>query len=244
VKHYVLTRSAFGPAWDKAANMRRLAVTRAVTARTLARQTLTDWTWIVLLDERDIYLNHRLDLYRDSAPTFVPLIWAPPEERRLGRDARAIQRIAAADYTAPWRSVIPTDDVAVMTRLDDDDGLAPAALARYAAAAEGVTAPTALMLPMGIRVWRGRYSVVRHEQNAMHALATPVGSSMIVYGYNHTKLRSYVPVKMLDDEPGWLWVRHIDTISGWRKAERPITAEVRALFPADWEALNRSWRSM
>ena len=242
MRQYVLTRSAFGLGWDPAASRRRLEITRAVTARLMTRQTVTDWSWVVLLDSRDPYLDLRYAVYRDSAPNFLPIVWAPPEERRSSRDARILQRIAAADYKAPWRSVIPSDEPAIMTRLDDDDGLAPDALARYAAAAEGLTVPTALMLPQGIRVWRGRYIEVRHEQNAMHALVTPAGSTMCVYDYGHTKLRSHVPVKMLDNAPGWLWVRHVDTISGWRRAEKPITAEVRAMFPADWAALDRAWR--
>ena len=58
-----------------------------------------------------------------------------------------VQRIAAADYKAPWRSVIPTDDTVLMTRIDDDDGFATDALARIQATK--VTGRTALMLPDG-----------------------------------------------------------------------------------------------
>ena len=39
MRFYVLTRSAYGPAWDLDANRRRLAVTRAVTAAAMRAQT-------------------------------------------------------------------------------------------------------------------------------------------------------------------------------------------------------------
>src|SRR5688572_33177200 len=68
VRHYVLTRSAYGPAWDREANARRLEITRAVTARLMAHQTAKAWTWVVLLDERDPFAAERLALYRASAP--------------------------------------------------------------------------------------------------------------------------------------------------------------------------------
>ncbi len=53
LRHFVLTRSAYGPAWSIEANRRRLAVTKAVTARLMAAQTTRVWTWVVLLDRRD-----------------------------------------------------------------------------------------------------------------------------------------------------------------------------------------------
>lgn len=241
MRHYVLTRSAFGPAWDLGANRRRLNITRAVTVRLMAAQTTSDWTWVVLLDERDPLLADRLSLYRDSAPAFAPIIWHPPDEPLRRGLERVRQRSAAADYKAPWRRDIPADDTVLLTRIDDDDGFAPDALARYQAAAEGITKRTALMLPMGIRVWKRRYSTVRHERNAMHTLVTPPGDTMCVYDYGHTKVADAAPVVMVDDGPGWLWVRHTDTISGWRRAEASITAEVRGLFPIDWPTLFAAW---
>jgi hypothetical protein len=245
VRHFVLTRSAYGPAWDLAANRRRLAITRAVTARLMARQTSCDWTWVVLLDPRDSLLRDRVALYRDSAPSFVEIMWEPPPAGvapRTATNLRLRQRIAAADYRAPWRDAIgSTDAVVLTTRLDDDDGLAPSAIARYQRSAPATRA--ALMMPVGIRVWRGRYELVRHERNAMHTLVTPPGDAGTVYDYGHTKVASAAPIVMVDEDPGWLWVRHRDTISGWRRATAPITPSVRSMFPADWDALKEAWRS-
>lgn len=238
MRQYVLTRSAYGPAWDIEANRRRLAITRAVTARLMAAQTTRDWLWIVLLDQRDPLLAERLAVYVEAAPLCVPLIWTP---ENVPPEGKARQRIAAADYQAPWRSLIPCDDLALMTRLDDDDGLAPDALARYRAAGRKLKRRTALMLPMGIRVWNGRYTVVRHESNAMHTLVTPKGDGLCVYDYGHTKVRRTVRVERVDQKPGWLWVRHRDTISGYREGKRPISDYIRRTFPVDWKALEAAW---
>jgi hypothetical protein len=242
VKHYVLTRSAYGPAWDIAANARRLAVTKAVTARLLSLQTCSDWTWIVLLDERDPLLRDRMAMYADHSPTFLPIVWTPDERVVASRPRSSLerrQRMAAADYRAPWRDSVPADDTVLMTRLDDDDGLAPDAVERFQRTAGSVRA--VLMFPVGIRVWRGRYVDVRHERNAMHTLLTPPGDTLCVYDYSHAKVAQNVPVTMVDEEPGWLWVRHRDTISGWRRADHVITPAVRELFPIDWPALAANW---
>lgn len=243
MRQYLLTRSSFGPAWDLRANTRRLAVTRAVTARCMAHQTERDWTWIVLLDERDPNLRARMTVYEAAAPRFVPIVRVPKEPPP--RDRLIRQRIAAADYKAPWRDAIgPADDTVLMTRLDDDDGLAPDAMARFRAAA-GVQR-AALMLPVGVWVYGNRYAVVRHPVNAMHTLVTPPGDSGVVYDYSHVKVASAAPVTVVDEEWGWIWVRHIDTISGRGVPRRwgsmrpaPITRKVHDAFPVDWTTLAR-----
>lgn len=235
MRHYVLTRSAYGPAWDLEANKRRLAITRAVTARLMSQQTARQWTWIVLLDERDPLLAERMGLYRASAPAFVPIL------RSSGIDDPSVR--AAADYRAPWREQVgPSDDQVLTTRLDDDDGFAPTALLRYQIAARKETRRTALMLPLGVRVWEGRYSLVPHDTNAMHTLVTPPGDEMCVYDYGHTKVRRTVRTVTVDRVPAWLWVRHRDTLSGYREGKRPIDSFVRRMFPVDWTALAEAWQ--
>lgn len=246
MRHYVLTRSAYGPAWDAAANRRRLEVTRAVTARLMAAQGSASWTWVVLLDVRDPLLAERRALYASAAPAFIPLEWRHPGDTDVVptvQSSIARSRAAAADYAAPWRAALgPADDQVLMTRLDDDDGLAPDAIARYQAAARRTNKRTVLMLPKGVRVWSGRYTEVRHERNAMHTLVTPPGDRLCVYDYGHTKPGVAAPVITVDERWGWLWVRHRDTISGWRRADAALTPRVRAAFPIDWRALEAAWR--
>jgi hypothetical protein len=207
----------------------------------MAQQTTKAWTWVVLLDERDPLAAERLALYRASAPEVIP-IWRNGEAA-APTTTIARQRSAAADYRAPWRSMFPADDQVLMTRIDDDDGFAVDALERYQVAARKINRRTALMLPVGMRVWAGRYSVVRHEKNAMHTLVTPPGDTMCIYDYSHVKVRQYVQVqRLIGGLFGWLWVRHRDTISGWRQADRLLTPSIRSLFPIDWPALEASWR--
>ena len=247
MRHYILTRSAYGPAWTPEANRRRLDLTRAVTARLMAAQTSRNWTWIVLLDRRDPLYGERCAVYAAAAPTFVALPWTspgPPAPRDRHAEAiSTIRGVAYMAYKAPWREAIgERDDRILMTRLDDDDGLAPDAIARYQAAARRVTTGRAiLMLPSGVRVWRGLYADVRRPRNAMHTLITPPGDQACVYDYGHAKCERVAPIFMVDNAWGWLWVRHRDTISGGRTAGRPINSAVRATFPVDWKALRTAW---
>lgn len=250
MKHYVLTRSAYGPAWTIEANRRRLEVTRAVTASLMAAQTNRDWAWVVLLDERDPLLEERKAVFAAGASTFVPILWTPPEHPqgaswdRHASETNKVQRIAAEAYRAPWRSVLPPDEPLMMTRLDDDDGLSVDAIARYRRAAVKARGRTILMLPSGVRVWRGQYADVTHRNNAMHTLIAPAGDHGTVYDYGHATCRVGAQATVIDVDHawGWIWVRHEDTISGWKKADTPITRAVRAAFPVDWAALRTAWR--
>lgn len=238
MRHFVLTRSSYGPAWDIEANRRRLLITKAVTARLMAAQTTREWTWIVLLDERDPLLEERMAVFRSAAPRFVPIMHkADFPETPADR-----QRIAAADYQAPWREAIgPRDEQVISTRLDDDDGFATDALARYQRLAATVKGRAILMLPHGVRVWDGRYDEVWHDKNAMHSLVTPPGDEMCVYDYGHTKAHSIAKVYRPDALRAWLWVRHRDTLSDWRLARRPLNDRIRGAFPVDWGALAEAW---
>lgn len=241
--HFVLTRSAYGAEWSLEANLRRLEVTKAVTARLLMQQTTRDWTWVVLLHSRDPFLEKRIQIYSTAAPSFRPIFWEPRELAAApwdpnGARTSRVQQVAATAYRAPWASKLgDRSGLTLMTRLDDDDGLAVDALERTQHAAAGLEQRTILMQPIGFRVWDGRYSRVRHDTNAMHTLVTPAGDDLVVYDYGHRRVAEVAPVVVVDDEPAWLWVRHRDTISGWKKADRLITNDLRRLFPIDWAAL-------
>lgn len=240
-----MTRSAYGPGWDLEANRRRLAMTKAVTAPLMGGQTFRDWTWIVALDPRDPLLEERRAVFEAAAPRFVAMMWTPttlarvPWDPEPKRHVTENELIAAAAYRAPWRSFVPGDGPLLQTRLDDDDGLALDGLARYQRAARVLRNRRAvLMLPMGVRVYGGRFASISHDRNAMHTLHTPAGDDLCIYDYGHTKCRHVAPVLMVDHRWGWVWTRHHDTISGWRETRSPLTPRVRAYFPVvDWAAV-------
>lgn len=221
---YVLTRSAYGPDWTLEANRRRLDVTTAITVRTLRAQADRDWEWHVLLHSEDPLRDERVALYESIG---VPVQF-------LYTDARGTpQDVAMQGYKAPWRKGIGRG-LAAMMRLDDDDGLAPDALARLRPLAERAKMRMALIFPIGMRIWAGRYTPVRHASNAMQTLVTPTGDDATVYDYLHRKVRSHAFVRFVDRKPAWLWYRHPDTISGHRAAVAPVDDYVRGLFPIDW----------
>jgi hypothetical protein len=242
-----MTRASYGPEWSLEANRRRLQITEGITARLLANQTTADFSWVILLDERDPLAPERIAVASEAiGPSrVIPLLWTPknaaaaPWDKRGDRTTQA-QKVAATAYRFPgWReSTGPRDDQILMTRLDDDDGLAVDALARVQRASLRVSERTALMLPLGIRVWRGHYTLVKHETNAMHTLSVPPGDATTVYDYGHRLVGRGQPVVTVDSKVGWLWSRHRDTISGWKSADQPLTDKVRQMFPVDWDLLS------
>lgn len=247
MRHYVLTRSAYDPkAWGIDANRRRLEVTRAVTVPSMAAQA-ADFTWLVLVDPQDPMQDQRIEAFRGSGRPVVPIVWRakdlPSYAWRRDRALKQIaQRVAFAGYGAPWREYMEGGKVILQTRLDDDDALASDALERYQVASRSVNRRQILMLPEGVRVYRGRYNDVTHDRNAMHTLVTLDGDPLCVYDYGHAVCHRTVPVRIVDRATGWLWVRHQDTISGW-KSNHPnvIDDQLRARFPIDWPSLEASW---
>lgn len=226
VRHYVLTRSAYGPAWDVDANRRRLEMTRAVTVAGMAAQTNHDWQWLVALDRRDPLRTERRAVFESAG---VPVAFLDVES------SADRSRAAFEAYGADWNALIGERfEPVAMTRLDDDDAFAPWALERIATVASRSSGRWALMLPHGVRVWNGRYAIVRHRSNAMQTLVTPAGDELHVYAYGHRKVLQVARVRTVDARPGWLWSRHPDTISGWHIADRALTDHIRSLFPIDW----------
>lgn len=224
MRHLLLTRAAYGPAWSSEANARRLAMSAGVTIRSIAAQRERRFDWIVLLHRRDELLERRRAAFAAAGARFLYLdLDGSPAD------------VAYHAYGASWRDAVgPRDEAVAMTRLDDDDALAPWAMGAIRHAAERATRRTIVMLPVGIRVWRGRYTLVQHRSNAMQTLVTPPGDTATVYDYGHRRARQFATVKMTDPNVAWLWSRHDDTISGWRVADRPLTDDIRAMFPVDW----------
>lgn len=240
MKHYVLTRSVYGPTWSEEANTARLGITRAVTARLMAAQTVDDWTWIVALHPEDPNLEARKAVFAAAAPRFIPILWTPDRLEQAPwarpKDAPSVNSlVAVAAYRAPWRSVMePDGDRLVQTRLDDDDGLAVTAIDRYQQAASNVVRRTILLFPIGLRINGSRYQPIRHRSNAMQSLVTLPGDDLCVYDYGHNHCAEVAPVRPVDRQIGWLWVRHRDTISDWKKTNARLTDTVRRVFPVDW----------
>lgn len=228
----MLLRSVYGPSWSIEANRRRLAISQAVTIRSLASQTAHDFQVLVLLHPSDPLLRERQAAFGSIGADCLFL-------DATGTSAE----VAFRAYRAGWAEAIgPRDELVAMTRLDDDDAFAPWALRRVQVSVPTIRQRTALVFPLGIRVWQGAYTMVRHDSNAMHTLVTPPGDAMTVYDYGHRFVRKVAAVRRIDSRPAWLWSRHEDTISGWRVAERPLTPEIRALFDVDWSVFGEPRR--
>lgn len=185
-----------------------------------------------MIDPSDALAEERVRIARTADPSALILHY----RGRVNSRPDVIEEIRKMD----WPNVLSarSDDL-ITTRVDDDDGFAKGALARIRAAAEGLSARTALMLPKGVRVWRGRYSRVRHETNAWCSILSPRGDDATALAFDHNKVRDVAPVRTIDEDVGWLWVRHPDTLSGHKQADVPVDESVRNLFDVDWRLLAR-----
>lgn len=227
----------------------------------MAQQTTKDWTWVVAVHPADPLLAERLSVFAEAGAEVLPILWQPSDLRKAPWDhhmnTTSVQKAAATAYKAPWRSVMAPGPV-LQTRIDDDDGFALDALERFASVAAKLPKRAVLMLPEGFRVYDGRYTRVHQENNAMHSLFTPGGDNLCIYDYGHMQTakgghrdlnpgvpsgrqgrhpKAPAPLLIVDQKPGWLWVRHPDTISGHQQAHRPISDGLRRLFPIDWSVL-------
>ena len=234
MNHYLLTRAVYSPAaWPPEANRRRLDLFRGVTVASLAAQTTKDWTWLLAVHPEDPLLLDRLVYAREAG---VPVRTLPVPTVPTHRPQAALLA-----YQAAWTTAMDLAAPRLMTRLDDDDAFTPDAFARLHSAVAhqpGRVRRLAWMFPVGVRVCGSRYAVVHHHSNAMHTLQVPAGDEWTVYTYRHRVVAEHVPVKEVDQRPAWLWLRHPDTLSGWKRAHRGLNATVQRLFPAvDWDLL-------
>jgi len=211
VKHYLLTTSHRGPDYPLDANRRRIELLRRVTVPTLAVQG-TEWTWIVVVNTDDPLLIERLDAFRSAGSHVIPT-----------RDIASV-----IDWSGP----------VLTTRIDDDDGFAPDAFQRlHRRLTNPPTEPRVLMFPFGYRTYQGRYDTIRHRKNAWCSVYSPPGYRVHAKSVQHQRMHSLAPVVEVDTKPAWLWVRHPDTNSGIKHAERPLIEKVRTMFPVDWDLI-------
>lgn len=192
------------------ANRRRVELLRGITARSLAVQG-TDWTWVVTVNPDDPMLGERMDAFRSAGAPVVPV---------HGDSADAI------DWSGP----------VLTTRIDDDDAFAPDAFQRLHRFVRKTSDTTALIFPFGYRTFESRYDLIRHRKNAWVSLYAP-SERVHVRAVQHQRIHRHFSVREVDHRIGWLWVRHPGTNSGFRRAQRPLTDDIRAMFPIDWSLI-------
>ena len=213
MKHYVLTTSRRGPEYPLDANARRIALCRGITARSLAAQD-GDFTWIVYVHPDDPLLEERLDAFRSA-----------------GRPVATVANNADVARVIDW-----SDDV-LTTRVDDDDGWAGNAFLRLYGAIGRTRQRTGFMFPVGYRINEGLCERIVHRRNAWSSLFAPRGDQTHIRMVKHNHIHDFVRVQNIDMDPAWLWVRHQDANSLFRRANQPITPALRAMYPVDWELL-------
>jgi len=241
VRHYVLTRSAYGPSVPLRDNQGRLDLLHGVTAASLRAQTTRDLIWMVLIEPTDPLLAERRAVIKSAG---LPCII---------ESAQSMERTGIHDRPyGPWAEHITWDGVTLTTRLDDDDALAPYALARvqHAAAPEGGSA--VWTLPVGYRIAGHRSFRIDWELAQFGTLQAPAGDGRTIFDVSHQSAGWLAPLRPATRDPAWLWVRHRLTRSRldvgrqtklngrYESRAMHITPELRAIFPIDWPLVERA----
>jgi Putative rhamnosyl transferase len=215
MRHYVLTTSRRGPEYPLDANARRIALCRGITARSLAAQDC-EFTWIVYVHPEDPLLDERLDAFCSAGHPVV-----------------------AVGDNVDVASVIDWSDDVLSTRVDDDDGWAVNAFARlHHALRRRPSARTGFMFPVGYRVNDGLCERIVHRRNAWSSLFAPRGDQAHIRMVKHNHIYRFATVRSIDMDPAWLWVRHQDAETRFRRANEPITPALRAIYPVDWSLIS------
>jgi Putative rhamnosyl transferase len=240
VRHYILTRSAYGPDVPIEVNRYRLDLLRGVTVPSLASQTSHDATWLVLVDEADPLKEEREAAYRDCG---FPLLMASAGdmERNDRRDR---------PWTTSWRDNIDWSDATLTTRIDDDDAFAPWAIKAFRDYADRWSTSRhgrqrrVFVMPLGYRVSGGKVDFRRDRANQFTSLYAPSGDRCCIMDMNHTSQRRLAQLVEISREPGWLWLRHGLARSALSRASnidkdgmQPIGDDVRGRFNVDWNLI-------
>jgi hypothetical protein len=240
MRHLVLTRSAYPASYPIEANRRRLELFRRVTVPSLASQTERDWAWLLMVDGNDPLLSGRMLAAENAGVPVFPVTvgqsaWVPPAPTTP--DGRL-----AGDLGGPWHRAVAAASVGaeriVTTRIDDDDALAVDALARIRRAV-GRSDPglAAWMLPRGYRFHHNHVTPMRHLANMFVSLESLPDPLHVVMDVKHNEIGTLGPVRMIDEQPAWLWVRHADTRSDRREGRFTITSTIRRAYQVDWAFL-------
>ena len=242
MRHYILTRSAYSPTMRLRDNQRRVDFLRGITAASLRAQTTRDLTWLVLIDPADPLLAERRAAVESAG---LPCII---------ESAGKMEREGIHDRPwGPWSEYITWDGVTLTTRLDDDDALAPYALARVQRAAAAVpTESVVWTLPVGYRIV-GRHAFhIRWPLAQFGTLQAPSGRRATIFDVSHQLAGNLAPLQAATNDPAWLWVRHRHTrsrlnvgrqtmLNGRTEGRaKSVTPELRAIFPVDWPLIERA----
>ncbi len=232
MRHYLLTRAAYGPDVPLDVNRRRLDLTEGVLVRSLAVQTTKDVTWLVLVDPKDPLLDERISVLLQSGLRVV-----------TGDAGRMTRRHRFDRPWGPWPKYIERDGPTLTTRIDDDDAFAPWVLERFREAAEARTLRKRIIwtLPVGWRTNAGQVNLRIDALTQFTALYSPSRDTHTIMHINHTSMDRLAPIEPLTEEPAWVWTRHDDARSKDSRASTmnrdamfPLTDEIRAQFDIDW----------
>lgn len=214
IDHYMLIQSSYT---DYELSRRRLNICRETCIPSLRYQTRKP-TVHVAINPNDPLLDQRLSAFESTGCRIVP-IWEP-------------WKLYGMNWSLP-------DGVKLISRMDDDDVVTPDFCKQTWMMATRCNPESALVWPTGYLLWRGSPYKMVHRGNQFVSLLSknhdPHQKGHWIYA------RSW-PTFTVSQLPGWVWVRHGDSVSSTLAKYRKTKVQRihPQLFPINWRSVERS----
>ena len=208
MNHCILIRSAYSPSVPLNVNRRRLELTRALCAASLAAQSVKTVRLVPKLHLDDPFLQERLNVYAGTGLRVVPF---------LSRDERP-GLLRKQGWDAIIANVFKTGAVVLQTRMDDDDAIARDFCERLYVGIARQENKGWHTFPRGVYVERRAWAPYILPANQFITRRTVAGSGRHVYEIQHRQIKAR-ELAVIDEQPAWIWCRHNDALSGSRPVE-------------------------
>lgn len=211
IQHFILTRSFYRQT-DYNYLQYRFGLMRRFCGASLAAQTRQDFTWLIRFN---IDASNATEVMQWAYELPIPVVFAPSAPLS-GDDSRDI--VATPDDF--WRvhirrRMLPGVTHILTTRMDDDDILAADFVERLRSQTQESELPIAYNFPVGyvvnLETSAGRRW--RFPQNQFASVLSPVDPLILVNDIKHGDIEQLCPLKLVDEQPAFVWVRHPHTKS-------------------------------
>lgn len=225
IQHFILTRSFYRQT-DPAFLHYRFHLMRQFCGASLSSQTRQDFTWILRHNLQSV-ISDEVVRWSEGLPFPVHFAHSAPLP---GKDSSDLLAIKDDLWRLHLRRLIQPEATHVLTtRLDDDDIIAPDFVERLRGAVQESETPAAYNFPVGyvlnLQKSGSKARKWRFPQNQFASVISPVDPLVLVNDVKHGDIEMLCPLRLVDENPAFVWTRHRHTKSPGGRAPANIPAQ-------------------